>query len=111
MNRFVLVKLLVTFLSSCSQIMLKISANKEHKSKIFEILNPLVIISYGIFFLCVFMSVYSLKGISLALSAVIESLGFILIPAFSYLFLKEKISRSQLFGILLIVIGMIVYNL
>ncbi len=111
MNIYALVKLVGTFISSGAQILLKISANQEHKSRITEIVNPLVIISYGIFFMSVFMSVYALKGISLAFSAIIESVSFILIPVFSYLFLKEKISRSQVFGIVLIVIGMIIYNL
>ncbi len=111
MNSFVLIKLFGTFISACAQILLKISANKEYDSRIKEILNPLVIISYGIFFLSVFMSIYSLKGISLALSAILESTSFILIPIFSYLVLKEKISRSQILGIALIVLGMIVYNL
>ena len=111
MNKFVLVKVFGTLISSVAQIFLKKSAGKVYKNKIFEYLNPYVLGAYGVYFVTVFLSVYALKGISMSFSAIIESLGFILIPIFSYLVLKEKISRSQILGIALIMLGIIVYNL
>ena len=43
---YVLLFLLSVFVSSCSQIALKKSANRKHESKIKEIMNPLVLGAY-----------------------------------------------------------------
>ncbi|MDO4199002.1 MAG: EamA family transporter [Erysipelotrichaceae bacterium] len=109
MNSFFLIKLASTVIAAFSQILLKISANKTYKSKIFELLNPLVIGSYAIFVVTMLMSVYSLKGISISMSNVIESFSYILIPVISYIFLKEKITRTQQIGILVIILGIIIF--
>lgn len=111
MNKYVLIKLASVVISAFSQIILKVSANKEYDSRIKEYLNPHVIISYGIFLLCTLLGTYSLKGNSLSLSSMIEALSYILIPSFSYIFLKEKLSRRQLIGIVIIFIGFIIYSL
>ena len=109
MDRYMLVKIAATVLAALSQIMLKISANREYKNKLFIMLNPLVIISYGIFFITMVMSVYSLKGMSISLGNVVESINYILIPVLSYIFLKEKINRTQFIGIIVIIIGITVF--
>lgn len=109
MNKFFLVKILGTSIAAVSQIFLKISANKEYKNKLLVMFNPTVIISYGVFALTMVMGIYSLKGISISLSNVIESFNYILVPVLSYFFLKEKINRTQLLGIIIIIIGVAVF--
>ena len=109
MDRYMLMRIGSTVLAAFSQILLKISANKEYKNKLFVMLNPLVIISYGIFFITMVMSVYSLKGMSISLGNVVESINYILIPVLSYIFLKEKINKTQLFGIVVIVVGIAIF--
>lgn len=109
MNRFFLVKMMDTTMAAFSQILLKVSANKTYKNRIFEMLNPLVIISYGILFTTMLMSIYALKGISISMANVIESFNYILVPVLSFIFLKEKINRTQLIGIAVIIAGIIIF--
>lgn len=99
------------FLSAVSQIMLKVSARKQYPSKIKEYLNPLVITAYGIFFGCTFLSMYSLKVISLSLSTILETCGYVFVSILGVIFLKEKISRKKAIGIATIIIGVLIYSL
>lgn len=100
-----------TFISSVSQIMLKKSAKKKYESKIKEYLNPLVISAYGLFFLCTLISMYSLKVVPLSMAPLLEATGYIFVGFLSFIFLKEKMTKRQLMGMAVIVIGIIVSNL
>ncbi len=111
MNKYALVKIMSVVVSALSQLLLKKSANKEHGSILKEYLNPSVILSYAIFFGAMILGTYSLKGISLSYNAALESMSYLLVPIFSFLFLKEKISGRQLLGILLIFAGIMIYSL
>ena len=99
------------FISSISQILLKISAKKTYLSKIREYLNPYVILGYGLFFGCTLISMYALKVVPLSMSPILEATGYIFVSALSFLFLKEKLTRRQVVGIILILIGIVVYSL
>lgn len=111
MNKYILLILLMVFISSVSQVMLKISANQTHKSRIYEIMNPLVIGAYGIFFLVTIINTILLKYVDLKFIPVIESTGYIYILMLSSLILKEKITRKKVIGNIIIIIGIIVFNL
>lgn len=114
MNKLVIYSCIITistFISSISQIILKISAQKEHTSKLQEYLNPMVIIAYGIFFGCTLLSMFALKVVPLSLSPILESSGYIFIAILSYIFLHEKLNRIQMIGMILILIGIAVYSL
>ena len=111
MNRYILAKIACVVISALSQIILKKSADKKYDNVLLEYLNPAVIISYVIFFGCVLMDTYSLKGISLAFNSIIDSFSYILIPLFSYLLLNEKLSRLQILGIAIIFCGFLIYSI
>ena len=98
-------------ISSFSQIMLKKSAQKTYESKIKEYLNPLVIAAYVLFFSCTFVSVYALKVVPLSMSPILEASGYIFVAILSYIFFREKLSKKQLLGMTLIIIGIIIYTL
>ncbi len=98
-------------ISSFSQIMLKKSAQKTYESKLKEYLNPLVIIAYALFFSCTLISMYSLKVVPLSMSPILEALGYIFVAILSYIFFKEKLTKKQLIGMLLIIVGIVVYTL
>lgn len=100
-----------TLISAFSQIMLKKSAQKSYESKIKEYINPLVIIAYGLFFGCTLISVYSLKVVPLSMSPILEASGYIFVAILSYIFFKEKLTKRQLLGMLLIVGGIVIYTL
>ena len=106
-----LIMLVSVLVSSVSQIMLKKSAQKKYSSKIKEYLNPLVIIAYGLFFGCTLISMYALKVVPLSMGPVIESAGYIFVALLSFLFLREKLTKRQLIGMVLIITGIIVFSL
>ncbi len=106
-----LILLFSVFVSSVSQILLKKSAGIKYSSKIREYLNPYVIIGYTLFFGCTIISMYALKVVPLSMSPVLESCGYIFVALMSFAFLKEKLTKKQLLGTALIILGVIVYSL
>lgn len=111
MNRHIILILAMVFISSLSQILLKISANKTHKNKFREIFNLWVMSSYGIFFGVMIINTILLKYIDLKLLPVIESTGYLYILLLSAIILKEKITKQKVIGNLIIIVGIIVFNL
>ena len=100
-----------SLIASVSQIMLKKSAQKQYPSKLKEYLNPLVIIAYILFFGTTFISMYALKVVPLSMGPILEASGYIFVAVFSYIFLKERMAKKQLFGMALIIIGIVFYSL
>lgn len=105
------IMIISTLISSFSQILLKKSAKKTYPSKIKEYLNPLVIIGYGLFFCCTLTSVYCLKVVPLSMSPILEASGYIFVAVLSYIFFKEKLTKKQLVGMALIIIGIVIFTL
>ncbi len=96
------------FISSVSQILLKKSAGKQYAGFIKEYLNPLVIIAYGLFFAATLITLYAYKVIPLSLGPILESSGYLWVSLLSFIFLKEKIRKMKMLGILVILIGIFI---
>ena len=103
------IMLMGVLVSSVSQILLKISAKKTYSSKIREYLNPWVIIGYGLFFGCTLISLYALKVVPLSMQPILEATGYIFVAVLSFVFLRERLNRYQLIGMILILAGIAVY--
>lgn len=98
------------FACSLSQLLLKKSASEEHRSSIYEVINPLVIFAYTIFFCSLLINIWAMgKGVQLKEMALLESLGYVFVPILSVALLKERLDRRDICGILLIIIGIIVF--
>lgn len=97
--------------ASISQIMLKKSADRKYDRWIDEYLNFRVIFAYGLFFLSSLMTVYAYKFVPLSLGPVLEASGYIFVSVMGYLILKERIGRKKLLGLIVIVAGIILFNL
>jgi len=100
-----------TFISSISQIMLKISTKRTYRSRIQEYINPLVITAYTLFLGCTFLTMYTLKVVPLSMAAILEASGYIFVTVLSRIFLKERISRQKLAGLMVIMIGLLIYSI
>lgn len=98
------------FISSISQVMLKISAGKNYGSKIKEYLNPLVIGGYAIFFAATLMTVLAYRYIPLSMGAIIETTGYIYITLWGVSIFKEKINKGKIIALALIIAGIIIYS-
>lgn len=96
------------FISSVSQILLKISANLSYKNKWKEYINGKVIIAYGMFFLSSFMTILAYRGVPLSLGPILEASGYIWVTILSCFILKESVSKRKLAGIIVILLGILI---
>lgn len=99
------------FISSVSQIILKKSANIKYENPIREYLNIRVIVSYSIFLLSSFVTIYAYKFVPLSIGPVLESAGYIFVTVLGYIFLKERVGKKKLLGLACILCGIVVSNL
>ena len=97
------------FACSCSQILLKKSAQQDHKNILMSMLNKNVIVSYSIMLATMFVNIYAMsRGVGLKELPILESLGYIFVPLLSFIFLKEKIGNKEFIAMMMIVIGILI---
>ena len=108
---FIILFIASVFVSSVSQVLLKKAADRPQNSFIKEYLNPTVIVAYSLFFISTLLTVFAYKQVPLSLGPVLESSGYIFVSILSYLIIKEKITKRQFIGVLLILIGIVVASL
>lgn len=107
---FYILVIIGVFLCSCSQLLLKKSADMECKNLIQSILNWRVILAYSIFFGSIIINITAMQnGVCLKNLPILESLGYIFVPFLSFLMLKEKITKQTFLSILLILIGIYLF--
>jgi multidrug transporter EmrE-like cation transporter len=109
-SRYIAVMLLSVAVASVSQVLLKKSTTVSHKNIIGEYINPYVICGYGLLVVSMLFTVYAYSGMEYKNGPVIESLGNVVVLLLSYIVFKEKISKSKLVGIGLIVAGIVIFN-
>lgn len=98
-------------LTSTAQILLKIGARKKTANESVY-LNRSTISGYGLLVVVTVLSVIALKGIELKVFyAAAYALNFILVAIFSWKFLREPLSKKKIAGILLIALGIVIFNL
>ena len=107
--QFRLLMVVAVFISSISQILLKKSSNKIYKSRVYEYLNPYVIIAYTILFTATLLNVISLKNVPINNLAIIEASGYIFVALLARIFLKEKVSKRTKIGFTVIILGIVVF--
>ena len=111
MSLYVGIFLTAVVVSCCSQILLKKSANKHYNSPREEYLNPYVIIAYTLYFATTLITMLAYKRIPMSMGPILESTGYVLIPVMSRIFLKERMSKRQLTGMGVILLGVLVFNI
>lgn len=99
------------FVSAIAQVMLKMSADSNHKSVLDEYLNPRVIIAYIIFFGATFLSVLSYRGIPLSMGPILDATGYLYVTFFGVIIFHERMTKRRLMALALIVGGIIVYSM
>lgn len=106
----VIILLVSVLISSFSQILLKISANKEHASRVKEYLNPLVIAAYSMFLGSTVLTMIALRHLPLSLQPMIESASYIFIAVMGYFLLKERFTKKKILGMALILLGIFIFS-
>lgn len=98
------------FISSCSQIILKKSAQVHYEKWWREYLNVRVITAYGIFFLSSFLTMFAYKYVPLSMGPMLEACGYIFVSVLGVLVLKEKVGRRKIAGMTLIILGIVIVS-
>lgn len=111
MNKYIIILLLSVFIASVSQIVLKKSADKKYDNIIKEYVNLYVIIGYGMLVVSTILTIFALKGLPYKSVPIIETTGYIYILLFSRIFLNEKITKKALLGNIVIILGIIIFNI
>jgi small multidrug resistance pump len=105
---------LAVFLTGISQVLLKIGSahqGKRKKTVLAVYLNFPTFFAYGLLLFVTIISVIALKEIPLKVFYAITSLGFVVVLIFSWGLLGERITKKTVIGVLLIMVGIWVFNL
>ena len=111
MTLYIFLFVFSVLISSVSQTILKTSAEKKYDNRLQEYLNPKVIIAYGIFFLSSLITVVAYKYVPLSLGPILESCGYIFITLLGYFILHEKVGKKKLIGLIVILMGISIFNI
>ena len=98
-------------ISAFAQVLLKKSADTKKDSIIKEYLNVKTICSYSIFFIATLCSVFAYKYLPLSYGPILGTLEYIFVAVLSYIFLKEKIKKKKLIGLLIVLAGVFIYSI
>lgn len=108
---FSLVYVVGVFISAVAQVLLKKAADVKHDSLIKEYLNLQTIIAYTVFFGATICTLVAYKHIALSMGPILEATGYIFVAILSYFALKEKITRKKVVGLLVILVGVILFSI
>ena len=103
---YVALLVLSILISAYSQILLKKGSKEKN-----IYLNKYTIIGYGIMLIATVLSFIALKYVNLSLSQILQSLSFIFVAILSLLLLKERISKKKIIGMVIIIVGIIIFNI
>ena len=106
----VIIWLAAMFIAAISQVLMKMSANREHKNTFREYANVFVATAYGLAVVSLYLTNLAFTKLDLKYSPVFQAIKYIFIWILGYFVLKEHISKRRLLAITVIVIGIIVFG-
>ena len=111
MNISYVLAFLAVFVASLSQILLKQSAEKEHKNFFMKFLNWRVILGYALLLGTTVIGVFAYRGVELKVTPMIESTGIIWVTVLAFMFLGERPTKRGILSILITILGIIVFSM
>ena len=108
---YLFILFVATFFTAISQVLMKQSAQREHRSWIFEYLNWRVITAYAISFGVLFSTTYAYTKVDMRFGPVIDTFTYVFVMLLSFLLLREKFTKGQLIGNLIIIAGVLIYTI
>ncbi len=111
MNISYVLAFLAVFVASLSQILLKQSAEKEHKNFFMKFLNWRVILGYALLLGTTVINVFAYRGVELKVTPMIESTGIIWVTVLAFMFLGERPTKRGILSILITILGIIVFSM
>lgn len=110
-NVYGLLMIFNAFLAALSQLLLKTSANQVHKNKLHEFLNIRVILGYGILFSTFLLNIIAYRGIEYKYGPILNSASYAFVLILGGFILKERITIKKIVGMLLIIVGIVVFSI
>jgi multidrug transporter EmrE-like cation transporter len=99
-------------MASGGQVLMKTGAlRKRHRSIFSSFLDPFTIAGYGLMLCSTITSTIALKTLPLHLTVPLLPLGYIVVVLLSVAVLGERVRRHHLWGMLMILTGIVVFNL
>ena len=108
---YALIYIAGVLISAFAQVLLKKSADTKKDNIIKEYLHVKTICSYAIFFIATLCSVFAYKYLPLSYGPILGTLEYIFVAILSYIFLKERIKRKKLVGLLIVLVGVFIYSI
>jgi drug/metabolite transporter (DMT)-like permease len=102
---------IVVFFTSVGHLLLKIASSRVALSGGRLYSHPISLAAYAIFAIVAFLSIYAMKGLDLKVFFALNSLTYICIPLLAYIVLHESFTRNKAIGIIIISLGVILFNL
>ena len=109
MIKYYLIIISTAFISAFSQILLNISTSKKHRNRLFEYLNPYVIISYILLVGTLIINIYAMQTLELKVAHALAASSYVFAMFLSHWILKEPITIKKALGNILIILGIIVF--
>jgi drug/metabolite transporter (DMT)-like permease len=113
MLKYFVIAIAAIILTAFAQILLKLGADKNiNQTKwIKHYMSLYILVGYSIFFIVTIVNLYVYKYLPLKYSVILLPLVFFFVTVFSFLFFNEKLTKRKLMSYLLIIVGVVVYNL
>lgn len=110
---YISLAILIQFLVALAQVVLKIGAKKVNLKEplIHSIKNKHLLISIFLFLFVPVLSVITMRVIDFSDFYSFTALGYFFIMLFSWKILKEDIDRLKIIGNLLVIAGVVIFNL
>lgn len=110
---FISLAILIQFIVSLAQVNLKIGSIKANFKKplVYNLKNKHLITSIFLFLLVPILSIISLRVIDFSVFYSFTALNYFFIMLFAWKILKEDIDKLRIIGNILVITGVIVFNL
>ena len=100
-------------LTVAAQLLMKKAAlkRKEKQSKVRSVLNPLSLLAYLMFVIVTLCTFYGLKRVELMFMILVQPIVMILVLISSSYLFKEKLNSNKILGSIIIIFGVILFNI
>jgi drug/metabolite transporter (DMT)-like permease len=110
--KYYLAFLLGVLFTSTAQICLKIGANKNRERISYKLfINKWTVTGYILFFSVIIFNTYGLTKLPIITGIMFNPFIYILVAVFSFILLGERFTKKQVFGSIIIIIGILVFGL
>jgi len=111
MNKYYLAACMGVLLTAISQLLMKQGARKLRKSALRLYFNIYMLTAYFTLVVVTLLNLYAYREIPLKIGLMLAPVALILVGVLSSWLLKERLTRVQIFGAFVILMGVTVFNL